>query len=211
MRSTGYLLFAGHAGKISVDMKLISILSVFLVTTALSIAACSGSSGTGGGSIPGDTPTEAYKRLFNAVKAKDTNAIREQMTKKTIEFGESTAKQFNKTPEQHFANAFTATTMSDTLPAMRDERVKENMGALEVWNSKNSIWEDLPFIHEDGRWKFAIGDHWAGTYKSPGKGRDVIDKEAANMLANTAPVNAANSNANSIPMVNAPRPNIANK
>ena len=132
-------------------MKLISILSTLLATTPFLITACSGS-GPGGGNIPGDTPTEAYKRLFNATKAKDTNAIREQMTKKTIEFGESTAKQFNKTPEQHFANAFTATTMTDTLPAMRDERIKDNMGALEVWDSKNSRWEDLPFVHEDGRW-----------------------------------------------------------
>ena len=68
------------------------------------------------------------------------------------------------------------------LPNIRDERVKDNMGALEVWNSKESKWEDLPFMVEGGQWKLAIGEMWANTWKSPGKGRDQIEKEAANAL-----------------------------
>ena len=85
--------------------------------------------------------------------------------------------------------------MSDSLPPMRDERIKENMGAVEVYNAKEHTWEDLPFINEDGRWRLAIGDNWAGSFKSPGKGRDQLEKEAANVLSpNTSVLTPAMNN-----------------
>src|SRR5437667_2244536 len=91
--------------------------------------------------------------------------------------------QRNKTPiDKVFENGFTMTTFSDTLPTIRDERIVDNMGAIEVWNSKDSKWEDLPFIKEDGAWKLAVGELFAGSFKSPGKGRDIIEKEAANAM-----------------------------
>lgn len=57
------------------------------------------------------------------------------------------------------------------------------MGALEVWNSTDKKWEDLPFVREESGWKLAIGDVFANTYRSPGKGRDMIEKEAANAMS----------------------------
>ena len=56
------------------------------------------------------------------------------------------------------------------------------MGSVEVWNSKDSRWEDLPFIKEDGSWKLAVGELFAGTFKieAVGRGRDFREKEAAN-------------------------------
>lgn len=129
-----------------------------------------------------DTPTAAYKRLYNAVKSKNSDAIRNEMSEKTIAFGKSAAAQYGKPEEKMFENGFTATTFSDTMPAIRDERVKDNMGAVEVWNSRESTWEDLPFVLEKGVWKLAIGETFAGSFKSPGKGRNVIEKEAANAV-----------------------------
>src|SRR4051794_11345867 len=174
-------------------MKRIFILTIVLAGISYLIACSSGPDNT---PIAGDSPTESYKRLFNAVKAKDTKAIRQEMTKKTIEFGESTAKQFNKTLDEHFANGFTGTTFSDTLPPIRDERIKGNMGAIEVYNAKEHTWEDLPFILEDGRWRLAIGDNWAGGFQSPGKGRDQIEKEAANVLSPNVTVMTPNMSTN---------------
>jgi hypothetical protein len=141
-----------------------------------------------------DTPTEAYKRLFAAVKAKDTEAIKDQLTKKTNDFAKSAAQRFNKTLEQQLENGFTATTYSETLPEIRDERIKGNMGSVEVWNSRESKWEDLPFILEDGKWRLAVGDVFAGTFVSPGKGRDRLEKEAANAMGkgSVAPISNGN-------------------
>jgi hypothetical protein len=151
---------------------------------------------TGGG---GSSPTDAYKQLYTAVKRKDIEAIKKQLTKKTIEFGAMAAQRNNTPIEKMYENGFTATTFSETLPEMRDERIKDDMGALEVWNAKDSKWEDLPFINEAGGWKLAVGDLFANTYKSPGRGLDSLEKEAANTVPNTnKPV------ANSKPAYNAP-------
>ena len=73
-----------------------SMLRLGLLIIALSIIAaglaCSGS-GTAGGS----SPTEAYKLLYAAVKAKDTEAIKTHLSKKTIEFG-AMASARSRTP-----------------------------------------------------------------------------------------------------------------
>jgi hypothetical protein len=146
----------------------------------------------------GDTPTAAYKRLFDAVKSKQTESIKAQMTQNTVQFASSVSQQ-NKTPlEKVFENGFTATTFAPSLPDIRDERTNCNMGAIEVWNAKNNAWEDLPFMIENGTWKLAVGDLFKGTYKSPGKGLASREAEAANAArGNTLP---------NLPAVNTNRP-----
>lgn len=176
------------------------MLRIILLLTVLCLIgfvfACNGMSG-------GATPTEAYKLLYAAVKSKNTETIKKHLTKKTVEFGAMAAQRNNTPIEKVYENGFTATTFSATLPTMRDERVNDDMGALEVWNSKDSRWEDLPFIKEDGVWKLAIGEMFAGTFKSPGPGLDLREKEAANAQANSDVSNVSNSNSNSpIPVTN---------
>lgn len=127
------------------------------------------------------TPTDAYIMLYTAVKSKQTDAIKKMMSQKTIGFAEGVAGQQKKPVAAVFENGFTATTFAPQMPQMRDERVKENMGALEVWNEKDKKWEDLPFIKEDDGWKLAIGDIFAGTYEKPAKGQAQIEAEASNV------------------------------
>ncbi len=176
------------------------MLKIFLLLAVLFLIgfvfACNGVSG-------GATPAEAYKLLYAAVKSKNVETIKKQLTKKTIEFG-LMASGRNGTPvEKVYENGFTATTFSETLPTMRDERISGETGALEVWNSRDSKWEDLPFIKEDGAWKLAVGEMFAGTFKSPGPGLDRRQKEAANAQANSNVSNLFNSNSNSpIPITN---------
>ena len=158
----------------------------------------------------GDTPTAAYKRLFEAVKSKNTESIKAEMTQNTVQFASSVSSQ-NKTPlEKVFENGFTATTFSPTLPDIRDERVNCNMGAIEVWNSKDQKWEDLPFMIENGGWRLAVGDLFKGSFKSPGKGLATREAEAANTArGNTLPtLPATNTNR----PVNVPLPaNVPNR
>lgn len=163
---------------------------IFLGFAVLLLGSCSDVTTPGS-----DSPAEAYKRLYAAVKKKDTEAIKSQVSKKTQELAVMSSQRFNKTLESTYENGFTATTYSETLPSIRDERIKDDMGAVEVWNSKNSRWEDLPFIFEDGAWKLATGDAFAGTYQSPGKGRDSIERDAANAVSNRAVVLPANNSA----------------
>jgi predicted small secreted protein len=175
-----------------------SIVLIFAFALLAVSLACRSQETTGAG----DSPTNAYKALYTAVKSKDTEAIKRQLTKKTIEFGVF-ASQKNNTPlEKVYENGFTATTFSETLPNIRDERVNGDMGAVEVWNSKDSRWEDLPFIKEDGAWKLAMGELFAGTFKSPGLGRDILEKQAANAMANTAMPQNGGANNQPVPITN---------
>lgn len=161
-----------------------------------------------------DSPGEAYKRLYGAVKEKDTAKIKGEMSSKSREFAESLAQRQNNPVDKVYENGFTGTTFSPTLPAIRDERVGGCWGAVEVRNTKEQRWEDLPFVNEEGSWKFAIGELFAGTYKSPGKGMDQREKEAANvargntaipnMMANTNVPNA-NVNINKPPKYDGPQ------
>ncbi|HMS41178.1 MAG TPA: ribosomal protein L7/L12 [Pyrinomonadaceae bacterium] len=93
------------------------------------------------------SPTEAYKMLFAAVKNKDTEKIKAMMSENSIGFAGFVSGQQKKTIEEVLANGFTATTFQENLPPMRDERIKDGFGALEVQN-KDKVWEDLPFIYE---------------------------------------------------------------
>ena len=166
-------------------MRKIGLLTLTLTIFAVVLVACGDAGGNGTGSSPApNSPTAAYHRLYAAVKAKDTEAIKSLMSKKTHELA-MVASQQNKVPlEKVYENGFTATTFADSLPEIREERIKDDMAAIEVWNEKDKVWEDLALVYEDGGWKFAFGDLFAGSYKSPGKGRAQLEREAANKMGN---------------------------
>jgi hypothetical protein len=145
---------------------------------------------------PNDTPTAAYRRLFEAVKSKNTEAIKEEFSKQTIDRAESEAVRAKVPREEVYKNGFTATTFSESLPEIRDERVNGIMGAVEVWNSRDSKWEDLPFIREESGWKLAVGDAFAGSWKRPAIGRAVREREAANAVSGNSSMINGMPNAN---------------
>lgn len=138
--------------------------------------------------IKTSSPTEAYKMLYAAVKAKDKAKIKQLVSKSSMGLAQMSAAQQKIEVDQFLENGITATTFSPTLPEIRDERIKDNFGALEVYNSKENRWEDLPFVYEDGSWKLAVGDIFQGTYKSPGDGQAEIERKASgnsNMMMST--------------------------
>jgi len=147
---------------------------------AISAGVLSCSSAPAAAGSPGDSPTEAYKRLFAAVKSKNVDAIKAEMTENTLQFAQMVAAKQNTPIEKVFENGFTGTTFATDLPQMRDQRVADDMGNVEVWNTRDSKWEDLPFIKENGAWKLAVGDLFKGSFKSPGPGKDQREKMAAN-------------------------------
>jgi len=192
----------------------IIFLAIALVFLA-SLAACSNSPETATApncSAGGDTPTAAYKRLYSAVKSKNTDAIKAEMTTNTLQFAEGVSAKNNTPINKVFENGFTGSTFSPAMPDMRDERVNCNMGSLEVWNPQAQVWDDLPFVIENGQWRLAIGDLFKGTFKSPGKGLAIREAEAANAArGNTMPpVASGNANTNNPERV-APTVNSSNR
>jgi hypothetical protein len=175
-----------------------TLLTVTFLTAILAlILACDPSkTGIGGGNA--SSPTEGYKQLYAAVKSKDIEKIKAHMTKKTQDFAQMVAARQNSPIEKVYENGFTATTFAESLPEIRDERIKGNFGAVEVYNAKDKRWEDLGFILEDGSWKLAIGEMFAGSFESPGTGRAIKEQEAANLANgnNLIPMTNANANGN---------------
>lgn len=143
------------------------------------------------------TPTEAYRMLFAAVKSQDSAKIRSMLSKGSMGLAEMASGQQKKPIEEVIKNGFTETTFVDDYPQIRDPRIKGNFGAVEVWNAARKQWDDIPFILEDGSWKAAFGDAFANKWQSPGKGQAVIEQENANVNNPNAMIQkmpAANSN-----------------
>ncbi|MBA2495422.1 MAG: hypothetical protein H0V31_12100 [Acidobacteria bacterium] len=162
--------------------------------------------------IKAQSPTEAYKMLYEAVKAKDINKIKQLMTTNTMGFAQYQAQLQKKTVDSILENGFMATTFAPSLPEIRDERIKDNFGAVEVFNQQEKHWEDLPFIFEDGGWKLAVGDVFKDTYKKPGKGQAEIENESSNTKIPISPnangkfPSASNSNKmTAMPPANQPK------
>jgi hypothetical protein len=126
------------------------------------------------------SPTDAFKMLYTAVKSKDTEKIKMMMSSSTVKFVEGAAAQQNKPVEEVYKNGLTATTFAETMPEIRDERIKDTFGKVEVYNSKDNRWEDLAFVNEEGGWKLAVGDLFAGTFQNPGKSKAQLETENSN-------------------------------
>ncbi len=126
------------------------------------------------------SPTEAYKMLFAACKAKDSERIKQLMSKSSLGLAQFNAGNQKITLEKSLENGLVEPTMAPALTQIRDERIKGNYGAIEVYSDTSKAFQDLPFVLEDGGWKLAVGDIFQGTYQSPGKGQAAIENESSN-------------------------------
>jgi hypothetical protein len=135
--------------------------------------------------VKAQSPTEAYRMLYAAVKAKDSDTIKQLMSKGSLGLAGMSAGQQKKPLEQVLENGLVAPTLAPSITEIRDERIKDNFGRIEVKNEKENRWEDLPFILEDGAWKLAVGDLFAGTFDPKEtllKGKAQIETEASNKM-----------------------------
>lgn len=154
------------------------------------------------------TPTEGFEQLFNAVRSKDTERIKKSMSESTLKFAEGVAAQRNVALGKILENGLYRSTMTEKLPAIRDERIKDKWGAVEVFVEKDKRWEDVRFVQEDGGWKIAVGELFGGTYVSPGKSRTIRERENANAAGKgMVPYANENGNTNIVPKIITPKKN----
>jgi|GEM_PF-121709 len=137
---------------------------------------------------PNASPDEAYRKLYFAVKSRDTIGIQALVSRRTCVLAEAQGARQNVPHFVVLKNGFTATTFSDTLPEVRDIRIRDTFAAVEVYNEKDSRWEDLPFILEDGGWRLAIAEIFDGTYQSPGKSQSQRELEANKSYITPTPI-----------------------
>ncbi len=108
------------------------------------------------------TPTAAYIALFESVKSKNTESIKCNMSKATIELANFMAGTYKKPVEKVLENGMTESAISPTLPAISNEKFIDAVkGTVDV-KLANGKAEQIPFVKEDGSWKLAFGEVMQG-------------------------------------------------
>ena len=118
---------------------------VALIALALVAAACN----KGGGS----SPTATAKAFYDAAKSRDAQAIKNTMSKGSLEMMEKFAKMQNKSLDDALKEP-SSSPPPGTFES-RNEKITGDTATLEVKDEKGN-WESIPFVKEDGSWKIAL-------------------------------------------------------
>lgn len=105
--------------------------------------------------------TQAYRSLFEAVKRKNIEAIKNSMSKLTMNLAEFMAQTYKKPIEKVIENGMTETTVQPDFPEIANEKINGNQATIDV-KKADGEWNQTPFVFEDGSWKLALGEVMQG-------------------------------------------------
>lgn len=120
--------------------------SFILALCAVALAACNAASS--------GSPTETMKKFVEASQKKDATAMKQTLSKGTLELLEKSAKQQGTTIDEVLKKDNKA--QSAETPEIRNEKIDGDTATVEVKNSVNGNFDTLPFVKEDGQWKLAL-------------------------------------------------------
>jgi len=101
------------------------------------------------------TPSEANESLFNAIKNKDKAAIKQLVSKDTIEILDTAAKEEKMTVDELLDKDFF---VNITLPArleQRNEKITGDKAPVEMLTDRNE-WDTSNFVKEGNVWKVSL-------------------------------------------------------
>ncbi|CAN5364032.1 hypothetical protein BH10ACI2_BH10ACI2_06650 [soil metagenome] len=116
---------------------------ILIVSIALFIVSC--------GEQKPATPTETFQTYAKAIKKKDITTMKLLLSNATIKMHEQEAKAQGTTVDD-IVKRETLFTESQKKVEYRNEKIDGDKASLEVKNSYD-VWENLPFVREDGVWK----------------------------------------------------------
>ena len=144
-----------------------------LALCAFVLAACNAAS-TG-------SPTETLKKFVDASQKKDVAAMKQTLSKGTMELIEKSAQQ-QKTTVDELLKKDSPTQMTET-PEIRNEKIEGDTATVEVKNTVTGNFDTLPFVKEDGQWKLALDKFMQDVMKR-------MSEEMKNAGQNPPPANA---------------------
>lgn len=122
----------------------------FLVALcAFTFLACSQLSST-------PSPTEVFKTQTEAQRKKDVAAMKQNLSKGSLELIEKAAKAQNKTLDEALAADNPLAGNQPDAYQTRNEKITGDTATLEVKAPQSEEWITMPFVKEDGRWKLAL-------------------------------------------------------
>ena len=101
------------------------------------------------------SPTEVFKAQAEAQKKKDTAAMKQNLSKASLELIEKAAKAENKSVDEALA-AESPMGNQNAEYEFRNEKIDGDNATVEITEKGKNQWITMPFVKEDGKWKLAL-------------------------------------------------------
>ena len=131
------------------------------------------------------SPTDTIKALNEASKKKDTAAIKNLLSKGTLDLLDQSAKRQQKSVDELLTQEDGAPFQE--LPEVKNEQIAGETATVEVKNSVTGAFEKIPFTKENGVWKVALDKFMEDAMKR-------LTEQMKEMPANAATPDGANQN-----------------
>lgn len=105
---------------------------------------------------PEISPSESYRRYYEAYGRGDIAKIKEFSSKKTFALFEKLTKEQGSSVEETVRHQNSLIPANKQGLAIRNEKIDGNRATIEISNPNNDVWLPVLLIMEDGIWK--IGD-----------------------------------------------------
>lgn len=104
------------------------------------------------------TPTGAFTAYYEAIKRKDTSAVKSLFSKGTLSMMEEQAKIKNTTLDAVMKEGLEGASkdIPNEVPETRNEKIDGDKATLEIRDAKKDAWDTVHFVREDGQWKMAF-------------------------------------------------------
>jgi hypothetical protein len=101
------------------------------------------------------SPTEAFKTYIKATVNKDIEGVKKSLSKSSLEFVETAAKEQNKTADELLTGG-AVENQSKKIPEVRNEKIEGNTATVEYKDETMPEFIKMPLVKEDGTWKIAL-------------------------------------------------------
>lgn len=141
------------------------ICAALLFLAAFALAACSSPPSPNTATSPAPqtqivqalSPAQTMNALNEAARKKDTETLKQLISKGTLALMEANAREQKVTVDELLKRDDGAP--FEELPEMRNERVAGERATIEIKSNVSQTWVTLPFIKEDGGWKIALDEY----------------------------------------------------
>ena len=112
------------------------------------------------------SPTWVLQAFTYAKKAKNTAAMKEALSKSTLNSIKEVAAAKGQSIDEYLASGNTTPLNHPDMPQTRDEIIQNDIATVEIRRFSNDKWRKLTFVKEDGKWKIDLNKFLDELYPS---------------------------------------------
>lgn len=111
-----------------------------------------------------DSPIGVLKTFTEAKNNKDAEAMKQTLSKGTLETISEVAKANDSTLEEFLKRGNTTPLNKPEMPETRNEKIAGETATVEIRRSSTDKWRTLTFVKEDNRWKMDLNKYMEALY-----------------------------------------------